>query len=78
MNDFAKKLSELSMELYDIDDGATMELTADSLTISVFTITVMLTLANGTISFEECTTTSLEDFDTVFKIMKLIDSYLED
>lgn len=78
MNDFATKLAELSMDLYNIDDGATMELTADNLTINVFTITVMLTLANGTIAFEECTATNLEDFHTVFKIMNLIDNYLGD
>ena len=76
MSNFATELSELSMRLYDIDDGATMELTADGLTINVFTITIMLTLANGIIAFEECTTNGLEDFNTVFKIMKLIDSYL--
>lgn len=83
MSDFAQKLSELSMDLYDIDDGATMEITADNLTINIFEFTIMLALSNGTITFEECTTAdledtnkNLEDFDTFFKIMQLLYSYL--
>lgn len=78
MNDLADKLSAFSIALCDIDYGATISIADNTLSISVLTIDIDLGLANTKIIVESIDVGSIEDFDTLFTVMKTIKRYLED